>query len=218
MWLTVQSKIQPDCLSVRLMKYIMYRQKCLRTDKQVYWMWDWHNIIPDSLKETLQFLLPCLGWLVYNICYSCQFFLYPCGQLPSLLPSTTDVRIIISSRKRIYRESLAEVRLGFFPPPRVSSQLCLLWRLKPEFWMVCMCIQAGEKCIQGFEPTWSITISVAFMKSMLDMCTTDFWSSWQSFCSILRHIWWSNCFTLHANVFLKRHTTLCVFHYFVVSL
>lgn len=110
MWLTAQSKIQPDCLSVRLMKY---RQKCLRTDKQVYWLWDWHNIIPDSLKETLHFLLSCVGWFVYNICYSCQCFLYPCGQLPSLLPSTTDVRIIRSSRKRIYRESLAEVRLGF---------------------------------------------------------------------------------------------------------
>lgn len=107
---------------------------------------------------------------------------------------------------------------GEFGWGKIRFLLCLLWRLKLEFWMVCMCIQAGEKCIQGFEPTWSITISVAFMKSMLDMCTTDFWSSWQSFCSILRHIWWSNCFTLHANVFLKRHTTLCVFHYFVVSL
>lgn len=86
------------------------------------------------LERNPSLLISRVGRHVYNICNSCQCFLYPCGQLTTLLPSSTDVRIISSSRKRIYRESLAEVRLGFFSLPGASSKLCLLWKLKPEFW------------------------------------------------------------------------------------
>ena len=59
--------------------------------------------------------------------------MYPCSQLSALLPSCTDVRITSSSRKRIYKGSLAEVRLGFFSPPGALSKLSVM---RAEGWIL----------------------------------------------------------------------------------
>lgn len=111
--------------------------KCLSANKQVCWLTASRHITTDFLKGTLHLLFPCVRWRFYSIRNTCQCFVCPCGWLPTSCPSSTGVRVIRSSRKRIYRESLAEVRLGFVFPPRASSKLCLLFKLKPDFWEEC---------------------------------------------------------------------------------
>lgn len=55
---------------------------------------------------------PNCDWLSASM-NTCQCFLYPCGQLPTSFPSSTDVRIISSSRERIYRGEFGWGKIRF---------------------------------------------------------------------------------------------------------
>lgn len=110
----------------------------------------WLALRHRCLKGTLHFIsMYSIRWHVYNICSTCQCYLYPHSQLPSLLPSSTDVIIIRSSRNRIFRESLAEVRLGFFSLLGALSKICLLWKMKPELWMHQRCRKILLQCLKA---------------------------------------------------------------------